>query len=171
MKKEDKKDVENEAKKCVVFIPSGYDIILKTVPAKEFFENKRSDQQALEDFNLDEKTELRLAAQQEIETEYAERLDTLACRLPEDLLKNLAITYMDIRNLKGKVNVNEGMVSIVVNKGKHLILRLDHILNIICSAPTAKNKKFLEEELKRMANYYKKIDKTSKIDASTRKSF
>jgi hypothetical protein len=141
------------------------------VPSKEFFEKRMSDQEALEGFNIDEKRKLMDTAQQEIEVKYAERLDNLAGRLPDDLLKNLATTYMNIRNLKGRVDVNEGIIRIVVNNRQHITLRLDHILDLICSAPTAKNKKFFEAEFKRLANYYKKVDKTSKIDVTTRKSF
>ena len=171
MKQVDKKEIKSELPQYVIFAPSDYDIVLKVVPPKEFFEKKMSDQEALEGFNIDEKRKLMDTVQNEIEVKYADRFCTLANRLPEDLLKNLATTYMSIRNLKGKVEINEGLIRIVVNKGQHITLGFDHILDIICSAPSAKNKKFFEDELKRLANYYKKVDKTSKIDAHTRKSF
>lgn len=171
MKQVDKKEIKSELPQYVIFAPSDYDIVLKVVPSKEFFEKKMSDQEALEGFNIDEKRKLMDTVQNEIEVKYAERLDTLACRLPDDLLKNLATTYMDIRKLKGKIKISEGLVQIIDSKGRSLSLRLDHMLTIICSAPSSKSKKFFEEELKKLANYYKKVDKTSKIEANIRKGF
>jgi len=162
---------KKELPRYTVFIPSDHNIDLKVVPSKEFFEKKMSDQSALEIFDLDAKREIQDQTRYETEAKYAVRLDSLASRLPDDLLKNLAATYTSIRNIKGNVKIKDGLIFITNSKGKMLALRLEHVLSIICSAPPAKSKKVLVDELKRSANYYKVVAKTSVIEAKTRKSF
>jgi hypothetical protein len=152
-----------------VFVPSDHDILFKVVPSKKFFE-KRTSEDALSEFGLDEKTQLINRVRYDVECEYAKRLDILTSKLPKNILKDLAAAYMEVRNIKGNKDdliIDDGLVLITDSKGKQLNLRLDHMLAIICSFPP----KATGDELRKSTDYYKKIAKTSKIDAETRKSF
>jgi hypothetical protein len=169
-------DPKQDTPKYTVFVPSDHEILLKVVPQKEFFEKKKGDQSqnVLEEFGLDEKTQLIDEITFDVERKYAGMLDTLACKLPVNLLKNIASTYMGIRGIKGNksdIRVDDGLVLITDSKGKQLNIRLDHMLAIICSALSDKDKKILKQEQERLANYTKKVAETSKIEAETRKSF
>ena len=166
-----KKEVEGVRKQYTVFVPSDYDISLKVVPSEEFFKKKEEEQGPLVDFGLDDKTQLINNARFDAEREYAGRLDNLACRLPKDLLKAIAIEYMGVRGLKGKVTTDGEIIKITNSKGKILNLRLGHMLTIVCSAPSKENKEVLKQELNKSANYRKKVANTRKIDSVTRKGF
>lgn len=159
-------------KQYTVFVPADYDVILKVVPSKEFFDKvkKEDNESILNEFGLDDRSLIETSVRFKVEAEYANRLDFLAYKLPVNTLKTIARLYMIIRNIKGSIDIKEGFIFIHSN-GKTLNLRLDHILKIICSAPSKEHKEFLDREWKNTANYCKKIAKTSKIDAVTRKGF
>jgi hypothetical protein len=171
--------MSEEAKKNIyaVCVPSDHDILMKVVPSKEFFEKNVSDREALK--SIPDKADLKFTTDEyliaktraEVEGEYEKRLDVLARILPIDLLNNIATIYMKIRNIKGKVKLCDGIMNIVKTNKQIVAVRLNHALSVIGSFPTPENLKIMDQELKQHSNHYKKICKTSKIEAKTRKGF
>lgn len=169
---------DNEAKKDIyaVFAPSDHDILIKVVPSKEFFKKNVSDGMALKSIpeGVDSETtleELIVKTRTQVEREYDKKLDVLAKSLPENLLNNIALIYMKIRNIKGKVKLNKGIMNIIKTNKQIVAVGLNHALNVIWAHPSPENIKTMDQELKQNANHYKKVGKTSKIDAKTRKGF
>lgn len=157
---------------CTVYVPAGHDILFKVIPSEEYF--KRGHQTAAEDilsdFGLDERTQLISKIKYQAELDFANRLDFLMWKLPEGIVKDIAISYMDVRGIQGnkkEIHVLGDIVHITNSEGKVLNLRLSHILSTICSFPP---KTQAERNSKEIAKY-KKIDKTQTIDAKTKKSF
>jgi hypothetical protein len=131
-----------------VLVPSDHDIVLKTVPSKEFFENREENQSALKVFSLDEKSAIIRQAQTEMTIAFSEKLNFIGKSMPIELLKNIAKRYMVIRKLKGRIQIEEGMIHIIDQDGIDLIVRLDHALEVLCAEPTGENKKIYDKTLK-----------------------